>query len=118
MGHRLSVLQSIKKSLAIVPKLLPRIVIIGKNCVVVGYASGKNKSSFLQHIDDGMYALTTKEDSSSLLCEDTSDDDDEILGSTSEEGMPMMRDNGMSIDSSSDNVGVVDVDPFGGCAVP
>ncbi len=113
----LSVLRSIMKALAIFPKLLPRVVIIDKNCAVVGYASGKNESSFLQHIDDGMYAVMTKE-GSSLLCEDTSDDDYEILGVTSEEGMPMMRDDGMSIDSSSENVVVVDVDPFGGCAAP
>jgi hypothetical protein len=84
---------------------------------VVGYASGKNKSSFLQHIDDGMFALITKE-GGSLLLEDTSDEDDEILGATSEEGMPMMRDDGYSIDSSSDNVLVVDFDPFGGIAAP
>jgi hypothetical protein len=114
----LSLLWSIKKALAIVPKLLPRVVIIDKNCAVDGHASGKNKSSFPQHIDDGMYALMTKEDSSSLLREDMSDDDNKILGATSEEGMLMMRDDGMSIDSSPDNVVVVDVDPFGGCAAP
>jgi hypothetical protein len=111
------VLRFIKKALSIVPKLLPRVVIIDKNCVVVGYASRKNKSSFLRHIDDGMFALITKE-GGSLLLEDTSDEDDEILGATSEEGMPMMHDDRYSIDSSSDDVVVVDFDPFGGIAVP
>jgi hypothetical protein len=113
----LSVLQSIKKALSIGPKLLPRIVIIDKNCAVVGYASGKNESSFLQHIDNGMFALITKE-GGSLLLEDTSDDNSEILGATSEEGMPMMHDDRYSIDSSSDDVVVVDFDPFGGIAAP
>jgi hypothetical protein len=64
-----------------------------------------------------MFALITKE-GSSLLLEDTSDDDDKILGAISEEGMPMMHDDGYSIDSSSDNVVVVDFDPFGGIAAP
>ncbi len=96
MEHGLSVLRSIKKALSIVPKLSPRVVIIDKKCAVVGYASGKNESSFLQHIDNGMFALITKE-GGSLILEDTSDDDDEILGATSEEGMPMMRDNGYSM---------------------
>jgi hypothetical protein len=35
----LSVLRSIKKALAIVPKLSPRIVMIDKSCAVIGYAS-------------------------------------------------------------------------------
>ncbi len=74
----LSVLQSIKKALSIVSKLSPRIVNIDKNCAVVGYASRKNESSFLQHIDNGMFALITKE-GGSLLLDDTSDDDDKIL---------------------------------------
>jgi hypothetical protein len=113
----LTVLQSIKKAISIVPKLLPHVVIIDKNCAVVGYASGKNKSSFLRHIDDGMFALITKE-GGSLLLEDTSDDNNKILGATSEEGMPMMRDDRYSIDTSSDVVVVVDLDPFGGIAAP
>ncbi len=113
----LSVLQSIKKALSIVPKLLPCVVIIDKNCAVVGYASRKNESSFLQHIDDGMFALITKE-GGSLLLEDTSDDNKEILGATSEEGMLVMHDDRISIDSSSDNVVVVNFDPFGGIAAP
>jgi hypothetical protein len=82
---------------------------------VVGYASRKNDSSFLQHVDDSMFALITKE-SGSLLLEDTSDDNGEIFGATSEEGMLMMHDDGISIDSSSDDVVVVDFDPFGGIA--
>jgi hypothetical protein len=62
-----------------------------------------------------MFALITKE-GGSLLLEDMSDDDDEILGATSDQGMPMMCDNRISIDSSSDNVVVFDFDPFGGIA--
>ena len=82
-----------------------------------------------------MFALMTKE-GGTLLVEDTSDDNDEILGSTLEEGMPMMRDDALidsirvpaadalSNDTSFDNVVVVDLtalntwDPFGGIAVP
>ncbi len=84
---------------------------------MVGYVSEKNKSSFLQHSDDGMFALITEE-GGILLLEDTSDDDDEILWETSEEGMLVMRDDGYSIYSSSDDVVVVDFDPFGGIAAP
>jgi hypothetical protein len=50
---------------------------------VVGYASGKNKSLFMQHINNGMFVLMTKE-GGTLLVEDASDDDDEILGATLE----------------------------------
>ncbi len=49
-------LQSIKKALSIVPKLSPCIDIIDKNCAMVGYASGKNESLFMQHIDNDMFA--------------------------------------------------------------
>ena len=44
----LSVLRSIKKALAIVPKLSPRIVMIDKRCAVIGYVSGQNEQSFMQ----------------------------------------------------------------------
>ncbi len=50
---------------------------------MVGYASGKNKSLFMQHINNGMFVLMTKE-GGTLLVEDASDDDDEILGATLE----------------------------------
>jgi hypothetical protein len=102
---------------------------------VVGYALGKNESLFIKHINNGMFALMTKE-GDTLLVEDASDDNDEILGATSEEGMPMMCDDALidsirvpaadalSNDTSFDNVVVVDSmalntwDPFGGIAVP
>ncbi len=133
----MTVLQSIKKALSIVPKLSPcTIVIIDKNCAVVGYASGKNESLFMQHIDNGMFALMTKE-GGTLLVEDASDDNNEILGVTLVvEGTPMMRDNALiysirvpavdvlSNDTSFDNVVVVDSralntwDPFGSIAAP
>jgi hypothetical protein len=131
----LTVLRSIKKALSIVPKLLPRIVIIDKNCAAVGYALGKNKSLFMQHINNGMFALMTKE-VGTLLIEVASDDDNKILGATLEEGMPMMRDNALidsirvpaadtlSNDTFFDGVVLVDStklntwDPFGGIAVP
>ncbi len=64
---------------------------------MVGYASGKNESLFMQHIDTGMFALMTKE-GSTLLVDDTFDDDDKILGLTLEEGMLMMPDDAL-IDS-------------------
>ncbi len=57
----LNVMRSIKKALAVVPKLLPSIVIIDKNCAVIGYASEKNESSFLQHVDNGIFALSLDE---------------------------------------------------------
>ncbi len=54
----LTVLRSMKKALSMVPKLSPTIVLIDKNCAVLLYASGKNESSFMKLIDNGMYALT------------------------------------------------------------
>jgi hypothetical protein len=132
----LTVLQSIKKALSIVSKLSPRIGLIDKNCAVVGYASGKNKSLFMQHINNGMFALMAKDGNTLLIEGDASDDDDKILGSTSEEGMPIMRDDaligcmrvpaakGSLNETSFDDVVVVDSttlntwDPFGGIAAP
>jgi hypothetical protein len=132
----LTVLQSIMKALSIVPKLLLRIVIIDKNCAVLGYASGKNESLFMQLINNGMLALMTKDGNTLLVEGDGSDDDDKILGATSEEGIPMTCDNalidsirvpaadGLPNDTSFDDVVVVDStvlntwDTFGGIAAP
>jgi hypothetical protein len=123
-------------ALSIVPKLLPRIVLIDKNCAVVSYASGKNESVFMQHINKGMFALMAKDGNTLLVEGDASDDDDKILGSTSDEGMPMMHDDvlidcmrvpaakGLLNETSFDDVVVVDStalntwDPFGGIAAP
>ena len=46
---------------------------------MVGYASGKNKGSFLQYIDNGMYSLS-KTDAGDILDLDGSNDDGEVLG--------------------------------------
>jgi hypothetical protein len=74
----------------------------------------------MQHINNGMFVLITK-DVDALLGEGSaSDDEDKILGATSEEGMPMMRDDvlidsirvpaaeGLPNDTSFDDVVVVD----------
>jgi hypothetical protein len=73
----LSVLRSIKKALAIVPKLSPRIVMIDKSCAVIGNASGQNKQSFMQLIDNGMFNMDE-----TIIVDgfEGSDDDDEVLG--------------------------------------
>ncbi len=86
----LNVLQLMKKALSLVPKLSPRIVLIDKNCAVTGYASGKNKASFLQYINNGMFALT-KTDAGNMLVLDESDDDDEVLCAKTKEGMSVTR---------------------------
>jgi hypothetical protein len=46
-----SVMMSMKKTLSLVPMLSPRIVMISLTCREVGYASGKNESTFMQLID-------------------------------------------------------------------
>ena len=76
----LSVLRSIKKALAIVPKLSPRIVMIDKRCAVIGYASGQNEQSFMQLIDNGMFNMDE-----TIIVDgiNGSDNDDEVLGSVS-----------------------------------
>ena len=77
----LTVLRSIKKTLSIVPKLSPRIVMIDKNCAVIGYASGKNEQSFMQLVDNGMYAMTIGDNEPQIVdvC-DGLDDDNERIG--------------------------------------
>jgi hypothetical protein len=103
---------------------------------VVGYASGKNKSLFMQHINNGLFALMTKDGDTVHVDGDASDDDDEVLGTTSEEGMPIMRVDvlidsirvktveGLPNDTAFDDIVVVDstvlntLDPLGGIVAP
>ncbi len=73
MGLR--VMCSIKKALSMVPELSPSIAIIDKNCAVLSYASGKNKSSFMKLINNGMYALTLREGKDAVVDRVGSDDD-------------------------------------------
>ncbi len=76
-----------------VPKLSPWIVIINTNCAVISYASGKNESSFVQFIDNGMFALTIN-DGDTIIVEnkDRSDDNNMILGAMSADRMPLIND--------------------------
>jgi hypothetical protein len=101
----LTVLRSIKKALSIVPKLSPRIVMIDKNCNVIGYASGMNEQSFMQLVDNGMYAMTSIIGDDELIVDgnDGSDDDNEILGAVSEAGMPMTRREEAGVMSAKDD---------------
>ena len=82
----LTVLQSIKKALSIVPKLSPRIVMVNKSCAVIGYASGQNKLSLMQLIDNGMFNMDE-----TIIVDgiDGSDNDNEVLGAVSEMDMPI-----------------------------
>jgi hypothetical protein len=88
----LTVLRSIKKALSIVPKLSPQIVMIDKNCAVIGYASGKNEQSFMQLVDNGMYAMTIGDDGQIVdVTSDGSDDDDnERIGAVAVGGDDML----------------------------
>jgi hypothetical protein len=83
----LTVLRSIKKAQSIVPKLSPRILRIDKNCAVIGYASGKNKHSFMQLVDNGMYAMTSiiGDDEPIVDVSDGSDNVNERIGAVSDE---------------------------------
>jgi len=47
--------------MAIIPKLGVKVVNLGKNLQVLGYASGKTIANFIQFINNGMYALSLKE---------------------------------------------------------
>ena len=86
-GHMLwrageSVLRSVKKAMAIVPKLDGMVVHLGKNHQVLGYASGKKLETFIQFIHNGMYTLTLKEVGKAPTGnnDDESDNDNEVLG--------------------------------------
>jgi hypothetical protein len=65
-------------AMAIVPKLDVKVVNLGKNLQVLGYASGKIFKNFLQFIDNGMYSLSLKEGKGAANLD--SDDDNEVLG--------------------------------------
>ncbi len=90
----------------------------------------------MQHINNGMFALMTKDCNTVLVEGDASDDNNKVLGETSEEGIPLMRDDalidsirlktveGFPNDTTFDDIKVVDStaldtwDPFGGIAAP
>jgi hypothetical protein len=72
----LTVMRSIKKAISIVPKLVPSICSIDKNCAVIGYASGKNESSLMQFIDNGMFALSLNESGGGIDYIGSDEDDD------------------------------------------
>ena len=74
----LDVSRSIKKTMAIVPKLDAKVVNLGKNLQVLGYASGKTIVNFIQIIDNGMYALSLQEGKGAANLD--SDDDNKIIG--------------------------------------
>jgi hypothetical protein len=88
-GHQiwvmgLTVMRLIKKVISMLPKLSPLIVLIDKNCAVLSYSSGKNKSSFMKLTDNGMYASTLSKGKDAVVDGVGSHDDNEILGATSE----------------------------------
>ena len=83
----ISVLRSVKKAISIVPKLVPSICSIDKNMAVISYASGKSESSLMQFVDNGMFALSMNHP----IDVDSDNNDDEVLGATTAEGMPLMR---------------------------
>jgi hypothetical protein len=119
-----------------VPKLAPSIVIIDKNCAVIQYASGKNESSFMQYIDNGMFALSLREGEAVIVDGSLGlDNDNEVLGVTTAEGMPLTRDdfdvveesiNALDVEENlnDDNMNDVDIDVerrdmfFGGVIAP
>jgi hypothetical protein len=81
----LDVARSMKKAMAILPKLDVKVVNLGKNLQVLGYASGKNFGNFIQYIDNGMYSLSLKEGKGAANLE--SDDDNEVLGQVACDGV-------------------------------
>jgi hypothetical protein len=87
----LTVMRSIKKALLMVPKLSPLFFIVDKNCAVQSYAFGKNKSSFMKLIDNGMYVLMLSEGEDDVVDGVGSNNDNEILGAMSVEGMRLSR---------------------------
>ena len=103
------VLRSVKKAMAIVPKLDGKVIHLGKNHQVLGYASGKNLVLFIQFIDNGMYTLTLKEEKAPTNNNDhESDNDNEVLGevvSHSPLGKPMrlVEDDGIVETKMGDN---------------
>ena len=119
----LTVLRSIKKALSIVPKLSPRIVMIDKNCAVIGYASRKNEQSFMQLVDNGMYAMTIGDDEQIVDVSDGSDDDNERIGAVAVGGDMLAKDDDCDVvaDEPTISIELLDSwDPFqrGGYAAP
>ncbi len=78
-----SMLSSIKKALLFVPQLFPKIVNIDSGLTVIGYASGQNKASFCQAIDNGKYEMERREgcglnpDDDSGMMRNLDEDEDE-----------------------------------------
>jgi hypothetical protein len=118
----LTVLQSIKKALSIVPKLSPRIVSIDKNCAVVGYASGKNEQSFMQLVDNCMYAMSIGDHERIVDVSDGSDDDNERIGAVAVGGDMLAKDDDCDVvvDEPTISIELDSWDPYkrGGIVAP
>jgi hypothetical protein len=54
------ILCNCKKAMSLVSKLVPKIIMLGDDGSIVGYASGEGEDDFLRHINDGMYMMLKK----------------------------------------------------------
>ena len=66
--------------MAIVLKLDGKVVNLGKDHQDLGQASGKNYESFIQFINNGIYALGLKEGKRAIVDRDDFDDDNNVIG--------------------------------------
>lgn len=76
-----TILCNCKKAMSLVSKLVPKVITLGEDNSVVGYASGETEEDFLCYINDGMYSLLNESpivDGSALV---VSLDDDEVMTS-------------------------------------
>jgi hypothetical protein len=94
-----------------------------QKCTVISYASGKNKHSFMQLVDNGMYAMTINEGVDTVIVEGNngSNDDNEVLGAVSEEGLPLQAEEDTDfddVDMQTDPIKLDSWDPFGHGGVP
>ena len=55
------ILCNCKKAMSLLPKLAPKVVTLGDDNSVVGYASGEKEEDFLRYVNDGMYAMLTEQ---------------------------------------------------------
>ena len=110
MGNGVISVAIIKKALSIVPKLSPRIVMIDKNCAVIGYASGQNEHSFMQLVDNGMFTMDA------ALIDDGNDgldDNNKVLGAVFlDMGMPLTREVTPGDIAANDQIESKRWDPF------
>ncbi|KAL3785615.1 hypothetical protein HJC23_004763 [Cyclotella cryptica] len=75
-----------KKAMSLISKLVPKVITLGEDNSVVGYASGETEEDFLRYINDGMYSVLNEDGIALDRSPATKSTDDDELTTSFEDG--------------------------------